>query len=128
MATSLSAVVANPEAAARSCALVQRYLTDALFGGDERVLAETVADPVLQERAWLFWAAYTDRGLDDLDILFADADGTHVACHFTANLVQIGPWITSAVAPDAGRLTMLECTAIYTIELGKITNYRETWR
>jgi hypothetical protein len=128
MALSPAAVVANPEAAEHSRELVRRYLTDAFFGADERVLAETVADPVLQERAWLFWAAYTDRILDEVDVLFANADGSRVACHLTADVVQIGSWITSAIPPDTGRLTRLECTAIYFIADGKIVNFYETWR
>lgn len=115
------------DTAARSCAVVRRYVIDALFGGDERVLRETVSDSELQERAWLFWAAFTDRALDDLDVLFASADGSRVACHLSANMVQIGPWITST-APPSDRLTLVECTGIYVISDGRISNFWETWR
>src|SRR5690242_18330581 len=128
MAVSSAPAVADPEAIERACALVRRYLNDALFGGDEQVLADTVADPVLQERAWLFWAAFTDRSIDDVDVLFGNADGSRVACYLSASAVQIGPWITSASVPAGGRMAMLECTAIYTVSGGRITNFRETWR
>jgi limonene-1,2-epoxide hydrolase len=120
-------VVSDPEAAERSCDIVRRYVTDALFGGDERVLRETVADPMLQERAWLFWAAFNERSLDEIDVLFANADGSRVACHLAGNMIQEGPWITSAPAA-AGGLVMIECTGTYVVDDGKITNFRETWR
>jgi len=120
-------VVSDPETAERSCDVVRRYLTDALFGGDERVLRETVADPVLQERAWLFWAAFSERSLDEIDVLFANADGSRVACHLTGNMIQEGPWITPAPAA-AGGLVMIECTGTYVLDDGKIANFRESWR
>ena len=114
-------------AAERSCAVVRRYLTEALFGGDERALRETVADPMLQERAWLFWAAFTDRTLDHVEVLFANADGSRVACHLTGNMIQVGPWLSVGVDPD-GRPTRLECTGTYVMIDGRIANFRETWR
>lgn len=117
----------DASAAERACAVVRRYLADALFGGDEQALRSTVADGALQERAWLFWAAFSERELVDLDELFANADGTRVACHFSGSLVQIGPWITAAPSPN-GRLTTMECTAIYVLNDARITNFRETWR
>jgi hypothetical protein len=120
-------VVSDPEAAERGREVVRRYVTDALFGGDERALRDTVADPVLVERAWLFWAAFSERSLHEVDELFANADGSRVACHLTGNMIQEGPWITAA-APSAGGLVMIECTGIYAVADGKITNFRETWR
>jgi len=120
-------VVSDPEAAERGCAVVRRYVVDALFGGDESVLTETVADPVLQERAWLFWAAFSDRSLDEIDVLFANADGSRVACHLAGNMIQEGPWITAASA-TVGGLVMIECTGTYVVDDGRITNFRETWR
>ena len=117
----------GPEVAERSCEVVRRYVADALFGGDESALRETVADPVLQERAWLFWAAFSERSLDEIDVLFSSADGSRVACHLTANMIQEGPWITAA-STMAGGFVMIECTGTYVVGDGKITNFRETWR
>jgi hypothetical protein len=114
-------------AAARSCEVVRRYVTEALFGGDERALVQTVADPELSERAWLFWAAFTDRSLDEIDVLFANADGSRAACHLTGTMVQEGPWITSTT-PDAATPVVVECTGTYVISDGRIVNFRETWR
>jgi hypothetical protein len=111
----------------RSCEIVRRYVTEALFGGGERALLETVADPQLAERAWLFWAAFTDRTLDEIDVLFANADGSRVACHLSGTMLQRGPWITSAV-PDPDQMIGLECTGTYVISNGRIVNFRETWR
>jgi hypothetical protein len=115
------------QAGERSCGAVRRYLTEALFGGDEQALRETVAEPVLQERAWLFWAAFTDRALDDVEVLFANADGTRVACHFIGNMIQVAPWLTAGTDAD-GRPTRVECTGTYVLHDGKIVNFRETWR
>jgi hypothetical protein len=127
MAVSDSVDLIDPQAAARGCEVVRRYLTEALFGGDERALRDTVADDELCERAWLFWAAFTDRALDEVDVLFANADGSRVACHLTATMVQQGPWITSATL-TAGRLVKIECTGVYALDNSKIINFRETWR
>ena len=114
--------------AEHSCAVVRRYLTEALFGGDERALRDTVADPVLQERVWMFWAAFAERNLDTVDVLFANADGTRVACHLSANMIQVAPWITAASSGPDGRPALVECTGTYVIADSKITNFRETWR
>jgi hypothetical protein len=110
-----------------ACEVVRRYLTDALFGGDEHALVATVADGTLQERAWLFWAAFSERSLDEVDVLFADATGELVACHLTGSAVQVGPWMTASSLPSGGPVT-LECTAIYTLVDGRIANFQETWR
>jgi hypothetical protein len=119
--------VAAPQAAAHACEIVRRYLTDALFGGSERALRETVADPELAERAWLFWAAFSDRDLNEIDVLFANADGSRVACHLSGTGIQEGPWITSAT-PAGGRLVAIECTGTYVVAADRIINCRETWR
>ena len=115
------------DAAERSCEFVRRYLTDALFGGSERALLDTVSDPELTERAWLFWAAFPERGLDAIDVLFATADGSRVACHLTGTVVQEGPWITSTESEGGGAVT-IECTATFVLSANKISNFRETWR
>ena len=115
------------DGAQASCDVVRRYLTSALFGGDEVALRETVADPQLAERAWLFWAAFTDRQLAAIDVLFADADGTRVAAHLRATAIQTGAWII-ANTPDADRPVTLECTGTYTVADGRIAGFRETWR
>jgi limonene-1,2-epoxide hydrolase len=120
-------ITSDSNPVARSCETVRRYVSDALFGGDERALRETVADSDLMERAWLFWAAFTDRALDDIDVLFASADGSRVACHLTGTMVQEGQWITSASAAG-GRLVKIECTGVYMVDDDKIINFRETWR
>ena len=112
---------------ADSCEIVRRYLTEALFGGSERALRETVEDPQLVEQAWLFWAAFSERDLDDIDVLFASADGGQVACHFTATMVQEGPWITGS-APTRAEPAIVECTGTYVISGGRIVSCRETWR
>jgi hypothetical protein len=112
----------------RACAVVRRYVTDALFEADERALRETVADGSLQERAWMFWAAFADRQLDDLDVIFANAEGDRVACHFTGSLVQVGPWVTDPMPAAGGGFVAAECTGIYMIADDKIVNFRETWR
>lgn len=115
--------------AEQSCLVVRRYLTEALFGGDERALRDTVADPVLQERVWMFWAAFTERSLDDVDVLFANGDGSRVACHLIGNMTQVGPWVNATVTePDGPRPAQVECTGVYMIADGKISNCRETWR
>src|SRR4051812_18339246 len=98
-----------------SCATVRRYLTEALFGGSERALAETVRDPQLAERAWLFWAAFGERTLDEIDVLFANADGTQVAAHLCATVVQEGPWIVSTAAEDGAAAT-IECTSTFVVD------------
>jgi limonene-1,2-epoxide hydrolase len=110
-----------------SCLIVRRYFTEALFGGGERALLETVGDPELSERAWLFWAAFTDRTLEEIDVLFANADGSWVACHLSGTVVQQGPWITSS-APDPDQSVSVECTGTYQISDGRIVDFRETWR
>jgi hypothetical protein len=115
------------EAARRACEVVRRYLTEALFGGDERALRETVADSELAERAWLFWAAFTDRELSGPDVLFANATGTQVAAHLSATAVQIGQWITTT-SPDENVPVTLECTATFILAGDRITGFRETWR
>ena len=115
------------EPAERSCQIVRRYLTEAVFGGSERALNDTVTDPELSERAWLFWAAFPQRALDDIDVLFANADGSQVGCHFTGTAVQENPWIT-ATAAEPGTPAALECTATYAITAGKISSFHETWR
>lgn len=112
--------------AERSCEVVRRYLTQALFGGGERALTETVTDPELSERAWLFWAAFPERELDEIDVLFANADGTRVACHLRATVVQTGPWITPT-ASEGGSPAAIECTATYLIAADRIANFHETW-
>src|SRR5258708_5263886 len=99
----------SADPAERSCEIVRRYLTEAVFGGGERALLETVADPQLSEQAWLFWAAFPERSLDEIDVLFATADGSRVACHLTGTAVQEGPWITSTDSEDGGPAT-IECT------------------
>jgi hypothetical protein len=119
----------SEDPAERSCEIVRRYVTEALFGGGERALLETVSDPELSERAWLFWAAFPERGLDEIDVLFATADGSRVACHLTGTAVQDGPWIAAiAVASDDGAPATIECTGTYVISANKITSFRETWR
>ena len=121
-------VVSDREAAARSCQIVRRYLDEALFGGAERALLATIGDPQLAERAWLFWAAFAERSLDEIDVLFANADGSRVACHLTGTAKQVGPWVTSASPTTTNNMVMIECTGTYVIADGKITNFRETWR
>ena len=113
--------------AQRSCEIVRRYLTEAMFGGSERSLNATVSDPELSERAWLFWAAFPERTLDTIDVLFASADGTQVGAHLTGTAVQEGPWITSTNA-ESGVPAALECTATYAIAAGKISTFHESWR
>jgi hypothetical protein len=111
-----------------ACEVVRRYLSEALFGGDERVLRETVADAQLAEQAWLFWAAFAERDLAGIDPLFADAAGAHVAAHLSATAVQVGPWITTTTRLDRDLPVNLECTGIYVLGEGRITGFRETWR
>jgi hypothetical protein len=118
----------DPETIQASCDTVRRYLEEALFGGDERALRETVADPELSERAWLFWAAFGDRSLDDVDVLFASADGSQVACHLTASAEQRGPWIGEQPLDDAPVPVDLDCTATYVIADNRIASFHETWR
>ena len=118
--------VTAPQAAAHSCEIVRRYLTEALFGGSERALRETVADPQLAERAWLFWTVFSDRDLDEVDVLFANVDGTRVAGHLSGSGIQEGPWISSG-APAGGRLVAIECTGTYVVADDRIVNFRETW-
>jgi hypothetical protein len=113
--------------AERSCEIVRRYLTEALFGGSERALAETVSDSGLAERAWLFWAAFPERAIDVIDVLFASADGSQVACHLAATGIQNGPWITSTPG-EPGVPTPMDCTATYAITAARISTFRETWR
>ncbi len=120
--------VASGSMTDQACAIVRRYVEDALFGGDERALRETVADESLQERAWLFWAAFSERHLYGVDVIFASAEGDRVACHFTGSLVQVGPWVTAAMPAAGGGFVAAECTAIYMLSEGRIANYRETWR
>jgi hypothetical protein len=120
-------ILLDPGAVTGACDVVRRYLTEALFGGDERALGETVADPELAERAWLFWAAFPERSIDEIDMLFADAAGSRVACHFTGTMVQEGPWINST-PQGVGGTVIIGCTAIYVVTSGRITNHRETWR
>jgi len=111
-----------------ACDIVRRYLAQALFGGDEVALRETVADSQLSEQAWLFWAAFNDRQLADIDVLFSDAAGLRVAAHLTATAIQVGDWIT-ATAPDADLPLTLECTGVYAIGPdGRIASSHETWR
>jgi hypothetical protein len=117
---------AAPQAAAHACEIVRRYLTEALFGGSERALRETVADQQLADRAWLFWTAYSDRDLNEVDVLFATVDGTHVAGHLSGTGIQEGPWISSA-EPAGGRLVAIECTGTYVVADDRIVNFRETW-
>jgi hypothetical protein len=112
----------------RACAVVRRYVTDALFGADELALRETVADEALAERAWMFWAAFNERDLQGIDVIFADAEGGRVACHFTGSLVQVGPWVTPLTPVADGGTMAAECTAIYTITADRIVNFHETWR
>jgi hypothetical protein len=117
----------SDEPVERGCEIVRRYLTGALFGGSERALAETVSDPELAERAWLFWAAFPERTIDVIDVLFASADGSQVGCHFAATGVQDGAWITSTPG-EPGVASPLDCTATYGITDGRISTFRETWR
>jgi len=114
--------------AEHSCGVVRRYLTEALFGGDERALRETVGDPVLQERVWMFWAAFSERSLADIEVLFANGDGTRVACHISGNMIQVGPWVNTPSTELNGRPAAVECTGVYVVAEGKIANFRETWR
>src|SRR5258705_13695348 len=88
----------SQEQAERSCGIVRRYLTEAMFGGSERALHETVSDPELSERAWLFWAAFSARTIEKIDVLFANADGSQVACHLTVPAVQDCPREMSPVS------------------------------
>ena len=120
--------VASGSLTERACAVVRRYVTDALFGADELALRETVADEALAERAWLFWAAFTERELQGIDVIFADAGADRVACHFTGSLVQVGPWVTSPMPVAGGGFVAAECTAIYMVSGDRIVNFRETWR
>jgi hypothetical protein len=115
-----------------ACAVVRRYLTDAMFGGDEVALRETVADAELGERAWLFWAAFAARSLSAIDVLFADATGSWVAAHVTGTAVQVRPWVGAGmgapeVADGEGDLGTLECTGTYQVAGGRIVAFRETW-
>lgn len=119
--------VAVAPAAQVSCDVVRRFLAEAVFGGDERALRETVADPVLQERVWLFWAAFTDRQLDDIDVLFADGTGGWVGSHASGSLRQIGPYLDQLTEPD-GELSEHDCTGLYRVADGKIVSAREAWR
>ncbi len=107
--------------------VVRRYLTEALLGGDEQALRETVADPELAERAWLFWAAFTDRQPAVPEVLFSDASGTQVAAHLETTAVQVGEWITTTT-PDEDGPVALQCTGTYVVTGGRIASFRETWR
>lgn len=107
--------------------IVRRYLTEALFGGSERALLDTVSDPQLSERAWLFWAAFGERTLDEIDVLFGNEDGTRVACHLSATVVQEGPWILATASEDGVPAT-IECTSTFVLTDGRISSFRETWR
>lgn len=112
--------------AERSREVVRRFLVEVIFGGDERALRETVADPVLQERVWLFWAAFTDRALGEIDVLFADAAGRWVGCHASGILRQIGPYLDQLTEAD-GELAERECTGLYAVADGRIVSARQTW-
>jgi hypothetical protein len=114
--------------AVHACTVVHRYLTEALLGGDERALRETVADPELAERAWLFWAAFTDRQPAEPQVLFADATGTYAAAHLETSAVQVGPWITGPADQDGAVPVTLECTATFVLAGGCIIASHETWR
>jgi hypothetical protein len=117
----------SQEQAERSCGIVRRYLTEAMFGGSERALHETVSDPELSERAWLFWAAFSARTIEKIDVLFANADGSQVACHLTGSAVQDGPWIMSTES-EPGVPATLDCIGTYVISAARISAFHETWR
>ena len=126
MSDELDTATPGSTTAQQSCEVVRRFLVEAMFGGDERALRETVADPVLQERAWLFWAAFTDRQLDEIDVLFADDRGGWVGCHASGSLRQIGPYLGQLTEAD-GELAERECTGLYAVADGRIVSAREAW-
>jgi hypothetical protein len=110
-----------------ACELVQRYLRDALFGRSEAALTETVSSEQLIGAVKLFWTAFADCTLTSLDILFANEDGSRVACYLTANVTQVGPWPFVHTAPT-GRPTDMDCTATFQLDADRtIVSFAVTW-
>jgi predicted ester cyclase len=102
---------------------VERYLTDALWGGSLEALEATVSNEELRQRVSLFWHAFADRrGTNELP--FTSADGQWVATYLTLEARHVGPFLD--IQPT-GKTVTLRCTAIYHLADGKINDFRLTW-
>jgi predicted ester cyclase len=104
--------------------VVERYVREALIGGDQQVVAELVDSDEIPDLTAQFNAAFTDRAVNMLGPIFASADGGHVACYANVHLRQVAPFLhVNAVGSEAD----IDIVAIYQVDDGKITHVWVEW-
>ena len=105
-------------------AVVERYVREALIGGDQQVLAELVNSDEIPALTLQFNNAFTDRAVNTLGPIFASAEGGHVACYANIHLRQMAPFLhVNAVGSQAD----IDIVAIYQVDDDKITHVWIEW-
>ncbi|GLZ77884.1 hypothetical protein Afil01_26910 [Actinorhabdospora filicis] len=104
--------------------VVERYVREALIGGDRRVLADLVDSDEIPDLTNAFTGAFTDRSINTFGPIFPSADGQYVACYLNVHLRQVAPFLhVNAIGSAAD----IDIVAIYQVDDGKVTHVWVEW-